>query len=377
MRILVDLLGFTGGRGGTETYVRELLPRLASSLPDAEIVVVTGRAGAAHIREFFPGPVETVSWVGADRATWALGEIAAVVPTARRVGADLIWSPANFGPLHRGPVKRVVSVHDVIYHEVRGTGLSAVPRTLTAWLLTRTARSADKVLTVSESAAASIASHLALDRTRIAVVHNGSTPGGRAQDPATVLATLNLPSGRPILLSAGNRMPHKNFLGLLDALSTIDPSERPLTVLVGGGRDDPLQPAVASRGLESDVLLPGWVSAEQLAALYDVATAYACPSLTEGFGLPVVDAMRAGCLVIANDVPVLREVGGDNAFYADARDPESFGASILHVLTLDDHQKDLRRAAGLSWSERFSWDSAALGVAAVLLSISEGGATGA
>ncbi|MCT9818761.1 glycosyltransferase family 4 protein [Microbacterium sp. W1N] len=377
MRILVDLLGFTGGRGGTETYVRELLPRLATVLADAELIVVTGRAGSEHVREFFPGRIETVPWVGADRATWALGEIAAVIPTARRVGADLIWSPANFGPLRRGPVRRVVSVHDVIYHEVRGAGLSALPRKITAWLMTRTARSAHKVLTVSDAAAASISSHLALPRTRIAVVHNGSTPARPVQDPAAALATLDLPAGRPIVLSAGNRMPHKNFLGLLDALSSIAPADRPLSVLVGGGDDDPLRPAVAARGLEADVVLPGWVSAEELAALYAVATVYACPSLTEGFGLPVVDAMRAGCLVIANDIPVLREVGGDNAFYADARDPESFGAALSRVLMIDDHEKDVRRAAGRSWSERFSWDAAALGVAAVLRSATEGETAGA
>ncbi|WP_114588538.1 glycosyltransferase family 4 protein [Microbacterium arborescens] len=371
MRILVDLLGYTGGRGGTETYVRELLPRLAGILPDADFVAVTGRSGAAAVSGFFPGRVETVPWVGADRATWALGEILAVSRRARRARADLVWSPANFGPVTRGAVPRVVSIHDVIYHEVRGTGIARFPRAVTAWLMARAARTADRVLTVSDAAGAAISHHLGLAGSRITVVHNGSAPSRRSADPLPALRSLGVSAERPLLLSAGNRMPHKNFAGLLAALATIEPALRPRTVVVGGGEHDPLAETVAALGLQSDVVLPGWVSDDQLGALYAAATVYACPSLTEGFGLPVVDALRAGCLVVANDVPVLREVGGEHAFYADARNPQQFGRQISRVLELEAGEREERRAAGRAWAERFTWDASALGVADVLRAAAE------
>ncbi len=286
MRILVDLLGYTGGRGGTETYVRELLPRLAEEMPDADFVALTGASGAAGVRKFFPGEVRVVEWVGDGRASWAAGEIVAVERTAKAMDADLVWSPANFGPLSEGVVPRVVSVHDVIYHEVPGEGLERLARAVTAWLMTRTARTARAVVTVSATAASAIHEHLGVPRERITVVHNGGSDIRGVDDPWRLLAPLGILPGRPVLLSTGNRMPHKNFAGLLAAVARIPADQRPLTVIGGGGADDPLRQTVERLGLAADVVLPGWVSDDQLRALYQVADVYACPSLTEGFGLP-------------------------------------------------------------------------------------------
>lgn len=364
--ILVDLVGFTGSRGGTETYVRELVPRVVERMPDVRFVATTGRAGPTQVGAFFPGEIDVVRWVGADRATWAAAELFAVTGAARRSGADLIWSPANFGPVAHGPVPHVVTIHDVIYHQVRGRGAERLMRAATAALMERTAESARAVITVSRAAAESIATHMDVPQDRIHVVHNGSAPANAPAEPWAVLAPLGIRPGRTVLLSTGNRMPHKNFRGLLTAVRTLAPSERPLTVIPGGGRQDPLRGAVDEMRLTDDVVLPGWVTAEQLDALHEVASLYVCPSLTEGFGLPVVDALNHGRLVLANDIPVLREVGGPHAFYADATDPSAFGRAIRSVLSLDEPIADLRRRQGREWASRFTWDSSAAGTAQVL-----------
>ena len=112
------------------------------------------------------------------------------------------------------------------------------------------------------------------------------------------------------------------------------------------------------------MVLPGWVSDAQLEALFQVADLYACPSLVEGFGLPVVDALRRAVPVLANDVPVLREVGGTAARYADATDATAFGAAIRAVLA--DPPDAATREAAREWASRFTWDDAADGVATVL-----------
>lgn len=357
--ILVDLLGYTGSRGGTETYVRELTPRLAAQMPEATFVAVTGRAGKDRVRQFFPGEVHAVGAVGRDRITWAVGEIAAVRAAAGRIGADLIWCPANFGPITRGRIPRVVTIHDVIYHEVRGTGVGRLLRAATGTLMKWSAKTARSVITVSDAAADAIVEHMRLPRDRIVVVHNGSAPATRQVDPWATLAPLHIPAGRRILLSTGNRMPHKNFRGLLEAIRMLPPNERPLAVLPGGGTPDPLREVVRDLHMEGDVILPGWITEAQLSALYEVADLYACPSLTEGFGLPVVDAMNHGCLVVANDVAVLREVGGPHAFYADARDAEAFGQAIAAALSLDEQDAKARRREAHAWASRFTWDATA------------------
>jgi glycosyltransferase involved in cell wall biosynthesis len=95
-----------------------------------------------------------------------------------------------------------------------------------------------------------------------------------------------------------------------------------------------------------------------------VSSLYVCPSLTEGFGLPVIDAMRRGCPVLANDIPVLREVGGDAAQYADARDPYLLGAAISSAL--DGPRDPDLIDAGVAWASRFTWDVSAAATASIL-----------
>lgn len=365
-RVLVDLLGFTGGRGGTETYARQIARRLPEAMPGAAFVALTGRAGAERVRSFFPGGVHVVPWVGGDRITWAAGEVFAVDLLARRLRADVVWTPANFGPILRG-APRVSTMHDVIYH-VRGGNLpTRAMNAATAWLMGRTARTATAVLSGSHAAAAEVSHHMGVPLDEIHVVPHGTSEPARPQDPWGALESIGVTPERPVVLSSGNRLPHKNFEGLLAAVAAIEPSRRPLTVITGGGSEDPLARVVAELGIGADVVLPGWVTAEQLEALYAVASLYVCPSLTEGFGLPVIDAMRRGCLVLANDVPVLREVGGDAAVYADATRPRSFGEAILEALSSD--TAPARRAEGEQWSRQFTWERSAAGTAAVIESV--------
>lgn len=362
-RILVDLLGYTGTRGGTETYVRELLPLLAARMPDADFVGLVNREGRARVAPFFPGPLRTVRWVGGDRVSWAAGELAAVEHAARKERAELVWSPANFGPVVRG-TPRVATVHDVIYHEVAGGPRDRAVRSITSRLMTGSARTADAVITVSHAAKAAIALHMGVSADKIHVVHNGSSTPRPAADPRALLSGVVPSFQRPIILSTGNRMPHKNFDGLLRAIAAMDPADRPLTVIPGSHGDDPLSRTVAGLELERDVILPGWVTGEQLEALYQVAALYVCPSLAEGFGLPVVDALKRGCAVVANDIPVLREVGGEAARYADARDASAFAAAIAGALV--DPSGSTRRTAGIAWAEQFTWEATAAGTARIL-----------
>jgi glycosyltransferase involved in cell wall biosynthesis len=228
----------------------------------------------------------------------------------------------------------------------------------------RSAQTADRVLTVSRAAAASIERHLGVASQRIAVVHNGSAAPRPVGDPWAALTALALPNDRPIVLSVGNRMPHKNFVGLLEALATLPAMVRPLTVIAGSRLPDPLADDVSRLGLDGDVILPGWVSDDQLEALFQIADLYVCPSLVEGFGLPVVDALRRDVPVLANDVTVLREVGGDVTRYADATNPAAFGLAITKAL--NEPADAAARAAAQAWASRFTWDDAADATAAVL-----------
>lgn len=362
-RIVIDLLGYTGGRGGTETYVRELTARLPALMPDTEWIALANRRGADQVRSFFPGEVCVLSWVGADRVTWALGAVFGVVSAARKKRSDGIWCPANFGPITRSP-RRVVTIHDAIYHAPVGTLVTRCVSAATSWLMSRSARTADEVITVSGSAARAITRHMGVSPENITVIPNGAAVPVAPVNAWEEVAGLDVRRGRPIVLSTGNRLPHKNFSGLLRALQTIPSPERPLLVVTGGGPNDPLVRQLVELGLTDDVVLPGWVTPGQLEALYAVADLYVCPSLQEGFGLPVVDALRRGLPVVANDIPVLREVGGSLARYADATSPDALARAMMTQLQTPSLDTD--RSSRAEWAARFSWEAAAEAIASVL-----------
>ncbi|TDN88384.1 glycosyltransferase family 1 protein [Microbacterium sp. BK668] len=362
VRVFVDLLFYTGHRGGTETYAREILKRMPEAFPDAEFVAVTGRAGAERVRGFFPGEVRTARWVGADRVTWAAGEVLRASAYARRLRADVMWCPSNFGPVRTSPVPRVTTTHDVIYHSAGSRGVRGLVPRVTAWLMGRAARTSDAVITVSRAAEKAVVAETGVRPDAITVIGHGTNAPRVPDDPARELEGLGIRPGRALVLSTGNRLPHKNFEGLLRALATMS-ANRPLVVIPGSHGRDPLLPLVEQLGLQDDVVLPGWVTGAQLEALYASAALYVCPSLTEGFGLPVIDAMRRGCVVLANDVPVLREVGGDVALYADAASPPKLAAAIRTAL---DDDQSARREAGLRRAAGFTWEDSAARTARVI-----------
>lgn len=352
LHVLVDMLFYTGRRGGTETYAREIAKRMPEAFADAQLTVLVNRAGAERVRSFFPGNVRVVGWVGADRVSWAAGEVLAVNRHAKRVGADVIWSPANFAPITRSRVARVTTTHDVTYHAAEGGGIGGVVARITSWLMGRAALTSDAVITGSHAAESAVIAHIGVDPGEITVIPHGTNAPRAPEDPWHELAGLGIRPGRPVILSTGNRLPHKNFEAILRAVAQMD-APRPLVVIPGSHGKDPLAPLVEQLGLGSDVILPGWVTAAQLESLFSVADLYVCPSLAEGFGLPVIDAMRRGCVVLANDVPVLREVGGDVALYADATSPAELAAAIAAAIREDGTE---RREAGERRASLYTWE---------------------
>lgn len=365
-RIAVDLLYYTGRRGGTETYVRQVATRIAALDPDLQLVGLTNVSGLPQLRDWFPGELRTLPISGDNRPVWALAEVAAVDALASRCGADLLWCPANFGPV-LGRVPRVVTVHDMIAFDFPNPEVSAATRAVTSGIIRGTARRARALLTDSEDAAASIVRNLGVPRPRITHTPLAASAPQPVDDRTALdeLARLNVPADRPFLLATGNRLPHKNFAGLLRAVAQVQPADRPRVVITGSHGDDPLRRVVEELGLVDDVHLLGWVTTPQLESLYSRAALYVCPSLSEGFGLPVLDAMARGVPVLANDIGVLREVGGPAAAYADATSPSVLGAAIAALMQDDSGRAEMRRA-GFSRAALFSWDRTAELTLAVL-----------
>ncbi len=133
---------------------------------------------------------------------------------------------------------------------------------------------------------------------------------------------------------------------------------RPRLVITGARGEDPLAPVVAETGMGDWVELRGWVDDAELADLRSRARAMAFPTLAEGFGLPILEAMAEGLPVIASDLPVLREVGGDAALWFDPLDLHSI-AEALRTVAVRPEVLPGMAAAGIEQARQFSWERVA------------------
>lgn len=344
MRVAVELVYFTGRKGGMESYARRLFAALGE-LPDAgvELVGIAGRELRAAPPDWFPGEIVHLPVSGESRPQWAAAVALAVGPRARALRADLLHCPANFGPVLR-VLPTVVTVHDLLplrHPEWVPGGRAAAVRSLQR----RTLALADRIIADSAATAGDVQALGGRDAADVDVVPLGAPPASTG-----VRRTVN----RPFVLAGGNRMPHKNFARLVEAWSLIPAGERPLLVVTGSHGADPLADEVRRHGLAADVDLRGWVGAEELADLYATASAYVFPTLFEGFGLPVLEAMAAGCPVLASDLPVLREAGGDAMETFDPASAPGIATAVRRLVADPARQGELR-AAGLRRAAEFTW----------------------
>lgn len=347
--VLVDMLSYTGTKGGMETYTRELYRALGQLDTGLDFVAFASKEGARLDLSWFPGEVVASRISGENRFVWAFGELVASSWVARRRRADLVHSPATLGPMWTS-MPTIITIHDMLYWshpELMTTPLYTRP---VMWMEKRGAANASHVITDSQVSADEIVKYLGFPRERLHVTllaaEHPDTP------PSLDRATDNL------LLASGQRRPHKNWDRLVRALALVEEDVRPRLVITGGRGEDPLAPVVAETGMGDWVELRGWVDDDELADLRSRARAMAFPTLAEGFGLPILEAMVLGLPVIASDLPVLREVGGDAALWFDPYDLDSIADAIRTVATKPE-VLPVMAAAGLEQAAQFSWERVA------------------
>ena len=167
---------------------------------------------------------------------------------------------------------------------------------------------------------------------------------------------------RRVLLSLSAKRPHKNLAALLGALAQIAPERRPLLVLPGYPHlrtSTSCASARASLGVEGDVRLPGWVSAAELEGLWALAAAFVFPSLYEGFGLPVLEAMARGVPVACSNASSLPEVAGDAALLFDPHDGRDRRRDRARCWATSGQRRSGCAAAGRERVRTFTWERTA------------------
>jgi glycosyltransferase involved in cell wall biosynthesis len=268
--------------------------------------------------------------------------------------------------------KKVVVIHDVTAERYPGLTLDGV-RSRWLWsiksMLAR--RQADSIATVSEYSRQALVDAFGLDRERIHIIGEASDPIFRRLDhprPTARLVSFGLTAARRLVVYVGGFGPHKNVPRLIEAFGHLADREDCADVdlvLVGGYEHETFRTAyqdlrerIRTLALDRRVIVTGFLPDTDLVALLNLATVLVLPSMTEGYGLPAIEAAACGCPVIATTASPLPDLLGEGGLYFDPQNPVALLDALNRVLTSRDRQEYMRRA-GLAAAGRLTCTAAA------------------
>ncbi len=355
-----------GYTGGTEVYARELIPELVAAAPRTQFTAFVNREAATETEAPWGQliPAVTVPVWGRRRAQWVRGEQQLLPRLAARAGVDLLHSLANTAPAW-GHFRRVVTIHDLIYRLAPEAHLGLLGLGMRV-LVPLAARRSDRIITVSSSTRDDVERLLRVSPRKVDVVPQGLGTGPTAAPlPGSELRARLRAGRRQIVLCVSAKRPHKNLARLIGAIARIPADRRPLLVLPGyaTAHEAELRRHSAELDVANDVRFLGWVDPSELEALYAAADCFVFPSLLEGFGLPVLEAMSRGVPVACSGRGSLSEVVGDAALLFDPESEAEIAAAIERLLS-DPARARRQREAGRKRTAQFSWTATAAGTLA-------------
>ncbi len=405
-RIAFNVMYLVPGKvGGSETYARELIKALVIAHPETRFYLYCGREARLAMRKLAPASRLTVRALPVRSSVKPLrifAELVLLPLWALRDRPQILHSLGNTAP-PLTPGHSVVTVLDLIFHHFPGT-FPPLARKGLELLVPLAVRRARRVIAISEHTKRDLVAEYGTDPRKIDVVYLGSgiesgaegrggqtahtgtnrrgdrstgTDVNRGDDAdrgddagedagkdadADVRSRLGL-GDRPIVLTVASGIVHKNVARLLEAFAELVRDGRAgesMLAVVGhaGLETDTLANTVADLGLSDRVTMTGWIGGDDLLALYAAAGCFVYPSLYEGFGIPVLEAMRQGVPVACSNTTSLPEVAGEAALMFDPTDTTAIAAAIERILG-DSVLRERLAAAGRKQAARFTWAATA------------------
>lgn len=361
MRIGLNTLFLVPGKmGGSEIYARSLIEAIARLAPNQEFHLFANRENAPSWN-CLPAnvAVTTCPVSGANKAGRTLFEQYRLGALVQRLGVGLLHSLGGTMPLVPRTIKSVVTILDIIFL-LFPREFQPIQRFMAARLMRRAAFRADRILTISEHSKKDIAMRFEISPAKIDVTLLGTRSLLKDEDAVNDFF-LRHQLSHPYLFTVSSSYHHKNLARLLKVFSQLRRKRPGLKLVVSGlamaahGEFLNLQRQL---GLEDAVHFAGWVPEPVLRGLYERAQCFVFPSLYEGFGLPVLEAMSLGVPVACARAASLPEVGGNAVLYFDPADENNMATALDRCLSEEDLRKSLA-AKGSARASLFSWDQCA------------------
>ncbi|HKY71406.1 MAG TPA: glycosyltransferase family 1 protein [Nitrospira sp.] len=355
MRIGIDANPLVGDRGGIGWHTYYLLREMLLAQPDATFV--------AYLRPGSQPPEETRCWSGADRLRWVTASKWSMKGRGSTDRLDL-YHGTNFRMHTEGRYGGIVTIHDLWLERFPQYSSKVFGQKLSSYKTKRTAARAKKVVTVSRFSASELVELFGLSHDRIAVIPNGVSEDFFPRTDADAFKALKQRIGLTadrFLLFVGGADPRKNHRVVLEAASLIPTHLEDRTLVFAGTPVHPFgsyEGTAKSYGLTGRLLCPGRLSQWELQLLYSYADLFIFPSLYEGFGMPVLEAMACGAPVITSRTTALGEVAGDAAMLVDPYDAREVADTIIQVLENDTLRASLK-AKGFERIKQYPWSQSA------------------
>ena len=363
MRIGIDYTPAVRQHGGIGRYTRELVGALLAQ-DSSHRYTLFAAVGGVNAEEWTSGqgtarvafrsfPVSD-DWLA---RIWHRLRLPIPVETITGI-VDTFYSPDFVLPPTLPHARTLLTVHDLSFLLYPEHFVPKLVRYLTT-VVPRSIARADRVLADSESTRDDLISQYDTPPDKVEVLYSGADsrfqPSPTSGEQERLQARYRI-GKRPYVLSVGTLQPRKNYVNLIRAFARLECGTQ---LLIAGGWGWLYECVFAEAEKHNDrVHLLGLVDDADLPALYRNAALFALPSLYEGFGLPVLEAMACGIPVVCSDCSSLPEVAGDAALLVDPCDPDAIAAAMTTVLT-DDDQRIEMVSRGLAQASRFTWDKAA------------------
>ena len=361
MRIAIDATAIPRLMAGAGVYTYQLVRALAALEADHDYVVFAHSDAFDELARQQPR-LRVVHVRAPSRAERLLWEQLVLPVRLRRLGIDVLHSPHHTTPALPLPCPRVVTLHDVTffllpqrYPPTRRLYFQAITRAA--------ARLAQAIITPSDAVKRDVVRVLGVPQERITAIAEAPAPEFAPLEDADALGRIRwrykLPSR--YILSVGNLEPGKNRSRLIAAFSRLQERGLQHHLVIAGQRAWRYESDLAlvrRLRLDDAVHFLGYVDGADMPGLYSGADLLAFPSLYEGFGLPVLEAMACGTPVVTSSVSALPEVAGDAALLVDPKDVAALTEAMERALADEALRADLR-ARGIQRAREFSWEKAA------------------
>jgi glycosyltransferase involved in cell wall biosynthesis len=364
MRIGIDAHAIGARQGGNETYIRSLIKSLAEIDGDNLYTIYLANASAAaQWREGFTNQYRNFSVRLLPPPTPLVRVPVYLTYELLRRPVDVLHVQYTAPPFCRAPL--VVTIHDLAFERMPETFTRRGSFQLKL-TVRRTAKKAARIATVSEYSRRDLLDIYKLPSEKVTVTYNGVEthfkPGPAVPNEAEEIRN-RFGIAREFLLAVGSLQPRKNLVRLIRAYEKLRGERadfRPQLVIVGRKLwlTHEIFDEVKKHRWADDVILTGYVSDEDLPALYRAARAFVYPSLFEGFGLPPLEAMACGTPVVTSNVSSLPEVTGDAALLIDPNDERSLAGALIEIVNNDRLRAELREK-GIAQAKKFTWRDAA------------------